>query len=231
VVANYFETKYEKLVATYAKLLDVFELLKNDSRVILSEPIVLTESHEHLKASNSNELTKVPSPLAIIDDACTTNSTSCEASILREHVELRAQLDLLSSNYGKLEEIHRKLSSSHEDLLASHDSLKLAHEPIMSKLRSGEPHVDICTNSQNALLPCANPSNSSTHNIATSCDELLSLSCCSNNESSTSSSTCVVTNHVEEIKDLKAQVTSLKKDLVKNHEGKIKVTNAQMSYS
>ena len=73
---------------------------------------------------------------------------------------------------------------------------------------------------QNAILPCASPSNSSSHIIATSCDELLSLPCCSNNEASTSSSTCVDTNHVEEIKELKAQVTSLKKDLVKCHEGK-----------
>jgi hypothetical protein len=95
----------------------------------------------------------------------------------------------------------------------------------MSKVTSSEPHVDICTTSQNAILPCASPSNSSTHNIATSCDELLSLPCCSNNEASISSSTCVVTNHVEEIEGLKAQVSSLKKDLVKNHEGKSKLDN------
>jgi hypothetical protein len=95
----------------------------------------------------------------------------------------------------------------------------------MSKVTSSEPHVDSCTSSQNTILPCASPSNSSTHNIATSSDELLSLPYCSNNEASTSSSTCVVTNHVEEIKELKAQVTSLKKDLVKSHEGKYKLDN------
>jgi hypothetical protein len=158
-----------------------------------------------------------------INDACATNYTSCEASIFKDNVELRAQLDLLTSKYGKLEESHGKLSSSHEDLLASHDLLKLAHEAIMSKVTSCEPHVDISTTTQNALLPCASPSNSSTHIIAKSCDELLSMPCCSNNEASTSSSTCVVTNHVEEIKELKAQVTSLKKDLVKSHEGKSKL--------
>jgi hypothetical protein len=52
-----------------------------------------------------------------------------------------------------------------------------------------------------------------------------SLPCCSNNEASISSSTCVVTNHVEGIKELKAQVTSLKKDLVKSNEGKSKLDN------
>ena len=91
----------------------------------------------------------------------------------------------------------------------------------MSKVTSCEPHVVTSTISTiNAKLPCARPSNSSTHIIAKSCDELLSLPCYSINEASTSSSTCVVTNHVEEIKELKAQVTSLKNDLAKCHEGK-----------
>ena len=78
----------------------------------------------------------------------------------------------------------------------------------MSKVTSCEPHVDISIMSQNAILPCASPSNSSTHIIAKFCDELLSMPCCSNNETLSSSSTCVVTNHVEDIKELKAQVTS-----------------------
>jgi hypothetical protein len=56
VVAKDFETKYEELVVTYAKLLDNFELLKNDSRVVSSEPIILTKMHEQLKASNSVSL-------------------------------------------------------------------------------------------------------------------------------------------------------------------------------
>ena len=51
------------------------------------------------------------------------------------------------------------------------------------------------------------------------------MPCCSNNEAYTSSSTCVETNHVEEIKELKAQVTSLKKDLEKSHEGKFTLNN------
>ena len=150
----------------------------------------------------------------------------CEASTLKENVELRAQLELLTSNYGKLEETHEKLSSSHEDLLVSHERLKLAHEAISSKITSSEPHVDKGTTSTlNVILPCASPSNSSTHNVSTSCDELLSMPCCSNNDASTSSSSCVDTNHVEGIKELKAQVTSLKKDLDKCHKGKSTLDN------
>ena len=132
----------------------------------------LTESHEQLKASYLKDHAKLPSPLDIVnDDACATNSTSCELSILKENVEQRAQLELLTSNYGKLEESHGNLSCSHEDILASHDRLKVAHEDIMSKITSCEPHVGISTTSQNAILPCARPSNSSTHIIAKSCDE------------------------------------------------------------
>ena len=91
----------------------------------------------------------------------------------------------------------------------------------MSKVTSSGPHVDISTTSTpNAILPCASPCNSSSHNHAKSCDELHHLPCCSNIEASTSSSIVVDTNHVEEVKELKAQVTSLKNDLKRCHEGK-----------
>src|SRR3954467_3897383 len=216
-VANSIKTKHSKLEVAHGKLLEDFEHLGNGSRVIKGELIKLTESHAQLKASYLKELAMSSSPSVILDDACATNSISFEASILKENVELKAQLELLTSKYGKLEESHENLSSFHEDLLASHNVLKLAHEAKVSKL---VPHVDISTTStQYAIFPCASPCNSSTHNVATSCDELLSLPCFSNN-ASTFSSTCIVTNHVEEIKELKAQVTSLKKDLGKGHEGK-----------
>ena len=72
---------------------------------------------------------------------------------------------------------------------------------MIIKVTSSESHVVASTtSSQNAILPCASPRNSSMHNIGTSCDELLSLPCCSNDEAYTSSSACVETNHVEEIK-------------------------------
>ncbi|KAK1629509.1 hypothetical protein QYE76_003824 [Lolium multiflorum] len=167
-----------KVGVGHDKLVKDLDDLDKAHKVLESEHSILTKSHEKLQASYLKEHAMLPSLLDMsCDDACATNSTFCEASILKENVELRAQLELLTRNYGKLEENHGKLSSSHEDLLASHDRLKLAHEAIISK-----------------ATPC-----------------------------STSSSTCVVTNHVEEIKELKAQVTSLKNDLVKSHEGKCKL--------
>ena len=123
-MASALQIKNDELEVAYAKLLEDFEHLNNGSRVIKGELIKLTESHEQLKASYSKEISKLPSSLDLNVDACTTNSISCEASILKENLELKAQLALLTSNYGKLEESHAKLSSSHEDLLVSHGRLR-----------------------------------------------------------------------------------------------------------
>ncbi|KAE8805933.1 hypothetical protein D1007_17938 [Hordeum vulgare] len=112
------------------------------------------------------------------------------------------------------------------DLLTSYNVQKLSHEAIITKVTSSEPHVDNgTTSSQSTIFPCASPRNSSTHNVATPCDELLSLPCCSNIEAYTSSSTCIDTNCAEEIEELKAQVTSLKKDLEQCHEGMSTLNN------
>ncbi|KAE8821267.1 hypothetical protein D1007_00652 [Hordeum vulgare] len=135
-VANDFRTKNDKLEVAHTKLLEDYVHLENGSMDIKSLLIELTESHAQLEASYAKELAKLPSALVVNDDACATNSLSCEASILKENVELRAQLELLSSNYGKLQESHVMLTSSHEDLLVFHNVLKLAHEAITTKVTS-----------------------------------------------------------------------------------------------
>ena len=188
-----------------------FTLLKHELKDEKHTNFMLTQKIESYM--HENEKTIV--------DACATNSNSCEASTLKENVELRAQLELLTSNYRELEESHKKLSGSHDDLLISYDGLKLAHEASITKVTSCEPHMDVSTiSTTNVILPCASPCNPSSQTSDTPCVGLLTLPCCSNNEASTSSSTCISTNHVEEIKEIEAQVLSLKKDLEKRHEGK-----------
>lgn len=205
----------EEIEVTHCKLKEDFEPLDLEYKKVKGELIKLSKSHEELQATHAESLASTCSS-HIDNDACATNSILCEASILKENVDLRTQLDLLTSNYGKLEESYEKLSGTHEDLIISHDGLKLAHKAMWTKVKSCESHVDISTSStRSALLPCASPCNSSLHDIGTSCDELLTMPCCSNNEVSTSSSSFVNTNLVEENKEFKAQVTSLKKDLEK----------------
>jgi hypothetical protein len=91
-------------------------------RISLEEKLEsIKESHNEIISKLTKEhdlaLAKLSSPIAHDNDACATNSISCEASILKENVELRAQLEFLTSKYGKLEESHEKLSSSNEDLV------------------------------------------------------------------------------------------------------------------
>jgi hypothetical protein len=73
--------------------------------------VSLDEKLESIEESyNVSKLTKecdlalamLSSPIAYDNDPCATNSISCEASILKDNVELRDQLELLTSKYGKL---------------------------------------------------------------------------------------------------------------------------------
>ena len=214
-----------EIEVAHDKLKKDFEVLLLECKNVKGELIKTSKIYEELQSTHEKSLFSTYSSHTV-DDTCTSNSTSFEVSTLKENVELRAQLDLLTSNYGKLEENHVMLTSSHADLLTSHNVQKLAHEAIITKVTSSEPHVDNgTTSSQSTIFPCASPRNSSTHNVATSCDELLSLPCCSNIEAYTSSSTCIDTNPAEEIEELKAQVTYLKKDLEKSHEGMSTLNN------
>ncbi|KAE8797637.1 hypothetical protein D1007_27104 [Hordeum vulgare] len=207
-----------EIEVTHDKLKRDFEVLLLECKNVKGELVKTSKIYEELQSTHEKSLIATYSS-HIVDDTCTSNPISFELSTLKENVELRAQLDLLTSNYGKLEENHVMLTSSHADLLTSHNVQKLAHEAIITKVTSSESHVDNGTTSnQSTIFPCASPRNSSTHNVATSCDELLSLPYCSNIEAYTSSSTCIDTNRAEEIEELKAQVTSLKKYLEQCHE-------------
>ncbi|KAE8805580.1 hypothetical protein D1007_18246 [Hordeum vulgare] len=214
-----------EIEVAHDKLKRDFEVLLLECKNVKGELVKTSKIFEELQSTDEKSLIATYSS-HIVDDTCTSNPISFEVPTLKENVELRAQLDLLTSNYGKLEENHVILTSSHADLLTSHNVQKLAHEAIITKVTSSEPHVDNgTTSSQSTIFPCASPRNSSTHNVATSCDELLSLPCCSNIEAYTSYSTCIDTNRAEEIEELKAQVTSLKKDLEQCHEGMSTLNN------
>ena len=125
-----------------ARLIEDIERRDKAQKALEREHSLLILSHDQLQTQLSkNDELVMPSSIPNVNDACATNSTSCEASSLKENAELRAQLELLTSKYRKLEESHEKLSSSNDDLLASYASLKLAHEAITTKVTSSEPHA------------------------------------------------------------------------------------------
>ena len=124
----------EEIEVTHCKLKEDFEHLDLGYKNVKGELTKLSKSHEELQATHAESLVSTYSS-HIDNDACATNSILCEAPMLKENVELRTQLDLLTSNYGKLEESYEKLSGTHEDLLISHDGLKLAHEAMFTKVK------------------------------------------------------------------------------------------------
>ncbi|KAE8769750.1 hypothetical protein D1007_58612 [Hordeum vulgare] len=135
-----------EIEVAHDKLKKDFEVLLLECNNVKGELIKTSKIYEELQSTHEKSLFATYSS-HIVDDTCTSNSTSFEVSTLKENVELRTQLDLLTSNYGKLEENHVMLTRSHADLLISHNVQKLAHEAMITKVTSSKPHVDNGTTS------------------------------------------------------------------------------------
>ena len=101
------------------RILNILIMALRSLRVnLLNSPNVMHNLKLHIQKIFPNYIL-----LLLLMMICATNSISCEEFILKENVELRAQLELLTSKYGKLVESHEKLSSSNDDLLVFHDKL------------------------------------------------------------------------------------------------------------
>ena len=88
----------EEIEVTHCKLKEDFEHLDLVYKNVKGELTKLSKSYEELQDTHGKSL--VSSSSHIVNDACATNSSSCQASILKENVELRAQLVSLSTIMG-----------------------------------------------------------------------------------------------------------------------------------
>ena len=68
-------------------------------RFNLPKQVLRDEKHSSASISQSFKTYKLENSKCISDDCATNSTASSEAFILKENVELRAQLELLSSNY------------------------------------------------------------------------------------------------------------------------------------
>ncbi|KAE8788346.1 hypothetical protein D1007_37600 [Hordeum vulgare] len=93
----------------HGKLRENFELLLLEYKNFKGELINISNIHEELQSTHEKYLIATWSS-HIVNDTCASNSTSCEASTLKESVDLCGQLALLTNNYGKLEEIHENIA-------------------------------------------------------------------------------------------------------------------------
>ena len=107
------EDALEEERGTRASLEKKLESIEESQNEIIAK-IIKERDHAHAKykvfkmenARLNNELVMLSS-IPNVNDACATNSISCEASMSKENVELRAQLESLTSKYRKLEESHK----------------------------------------------------------------------------------------------------------------------------
>ena len=106
------EDALEKEQETRPSLEEKLESIEESHNEIIAK---LIKEHDHAiakykftkkeNASFKEELAKFFSSIPNVNDACATNSTSCEASILKEDVELRAQLELLTASMGSWKKV------------------------------------------------------------------------------------------------------------------------------
>ena len=101
---------------THDSLEEKLESIEESQNDIITK-IIKERDHAHAKykvtkkenVRLNEELAKISFSIPNINDACATNSISSEASILKENVELRAQLELLTSKYGMLRSEERRV--------------------------------------------------------------------------------------------------------------------------
>ena len=94
------EDALEEEQETRASLEEKLDSIEESHNEIIAK-IIKERDHAHAKykvtkkenARLNEELAKLSSSIPNVNDACATNSISCEASTLKENVKLRAQLD------------------------------------------------------------------------------------------------------------------------------------------
>jgi predicted nuclease with TOPRIM domain len=86
-----------------------------------------------------------------------TNVSSCVDSLEKENANLKAQLEVLTSKYVKMQKDYEMLKCSYEDLQDAHVMLQVPHEVVVTSVKYFQPHTQKCTCSPNFVNPiCAN---------------------------------------------------------------------------
>jgi hypothetical protein len=76
---------------------------------------------------------------------CATNISTCAALLENENANLNAQLEVLTSNYVKVQKDHEKLKCSHANLQDTHAMLQVPHEVVVTSVKHPQPLTQKCT--------------------------------------------------------------------------------------
>jgi hypothetical protein len=89
--------------------------------------------------------------------ACATNVSSCVDPLEKENANIKAQLEVLTRKYVKMQKDYEMLKCSHKDLQDAHVMLQVSHEVVITSVKHFQPHIQECTCSPDFVNTiCAN---------------------------------------------------------------------------
>jgi hypothetical protein len=112
------------------KIKSLFERLQEQELLLEQQEEYLIGKIEELKALNKEQGKLKHSHISLTgkhenlekEYACATNVSSCVDPLEKENANLKAQLEVLTSNHVKMQKIYEMLKCSHEDLQDTHMS-------------------------------------------------------------------------------------------------------------
>jgi hypothetical protein len=134
-----------------------FQLEQQDEYLIgkIEELKALHEDYEKLKHSHTYLIGKHENLEKKY--ACATNVSSCVDPLEKENVNLKTQLEALTSKHVKLQKDHEVLKCSHDNLQDEHVMLQVSHEVVVTSVRHFQPPTQKYTCSLNSInFVCAN---------------------------------------------------------------------------
>ncbi|KAK3127610.1 hypothetical protein QOZ80_7AG0575700 [Eleusine coracana subsp. coracana] len=121
----------------------------------MEELKALNEEHEKLNNSHASLVGKHEELLKKY--ACATNASSCAAALKKKNIDLKYDLEVLTSKHVTMQKDHEEHMCSHEALQDSHAMLQVAHEVVLTSVKFYQPLTQNCTCSQKSIeFICAN---------------------------------------------------------------------------
>jgi hypothetical protein len=125
------------------KIKSLFERHQEQELLLEQQEEYLIGRIEELKALNKEHGKLKHSHILLIgkhenlekEYVCVTNVSSCVDPLEKENANLKAQLEVVTSKYVKMQKDYEMLKCSHEDLQDAHVLLQVSHEVMVTLVK------------------------------------------------------------------------------------------------